>query len=232
MCTFIRNFILFFVIIMLVSCSNDEDIMLQNSLNFIDPLEYLPLKSGNYWVLQTYTNEVSQPDILVPSEFIDSIYVVSDTIINGLKHHNLYVTRYEIINDQKSNVRTYLLTSLRTKDSRMINMDGATYFSTDTILKAHYGSNEVNNKTVYTVTGKAKYVTNLSLPVGTSDALKWEVVHFTDKSISTSGNDEYQENSSIYFVKSIGFGKIVINGDLYPSNNKRSEKHLIRYSVK
>lgn len=228
---FYKIFLLFFVLVFVTSCTKNEDIIEPSPTNFTDPSEYLPLKTGNYWIFQTYSNNGSQSGTLRPTEYMDSTYVGSDTIINGLKHTKIYSMRYELLNGQKSNIRTYLLASLRTKDSRMIHGEGGTYFSTDTIIKAHYATEAVNNKTVYTITGKAKYIPNVNLPIGIKDALKWEVVHFTDKSISTSGNDEFKEDSSIYFVKGIGFATIVINGDLYPSNNIRFEKQLIRYSV-
>jgi len=48
--------LLFLAVIIAAGCSEDDELVQQNPTNYADPLEYLPLKSGNYWVLQTYTN--------------------------------------------------------------------------------------------------------------------------------------------------------------------------------
>jgi hypothetical protein len=227
----IKNLILFFVLILAAGCFKDEEMIQQNPANFIDPKEYLPLKVGNYWVLQTYTNFGVQPGSLRPVESIDSIYVEKDTIINGLSYSKVYSTKYELSHGQKTYVRSNTMGYFRDSGSKMVHSSGSLYFSTDTLHRAIYQKEEHNNKTIFTITGGGKYVTNLNLPIGNKDALKWEIAHFTDKSISPTGSDEYREDGSAYFIKGIGFGKIIINADLYPSNNVRFEKHLIRYSI-
>lgn len=145
--------IIVMVLVVIVSCKKEKDAAPASSYTASD---YLPLKTGNYWVYDTYVIEQNGEETLI---FSDSARIDEDTLIRGQRYYRYKGCPAELA------IR-YIDEFVRDSADCIINQRGVKFFSvtdfSDTLFDFRLGDTMVMG--FYRMTDKDKETT---VPAGT-----------------------------------------------------------------
>ena len=172
--------LLFVSSLLLYSCSKDvENESLVNNVSFFN------INTGNKWVYKRYVQNVNT-GIVSPTNTIDSVFVVGDTIINSVNYKKIIHKTYDdIINNPSS----FSLS----KGTRRIDVNGHLVTSTGVVV--HPG---IDNRYQYT-----KDFFGQTSSSGNNNADFWGSATFqvqTPESLIVGGQNYYLYNYKGYFT--------------------------------
>lgn len=214
-----KLFSLSLIMLILFSCSKEEN---KEPIIQPDPIpepNYIPMSIGNYWVYENIKVETTGETDL--HEF-DSLVIVGDTMI---RDHQYFVFEGNSFPAQGWRIMNILRDSM----GYIVGPSGCVFFSHKSpgeILLSHYGI--ANNDTIYYVEHQmAEETEEIDFPIGHYSALN--KIHTYNMFIN---NPEYDSINirpmNNYFVPGIGQAT---SGIFYASLPWHIEKRLIRYEI-
>ena len=205
------------LILLIFSCKKDN-VTKTPSVN-----DYFPMKIGNYWVYQEY--QIDTNAIEKPLNYIDSIFISNDTIING-KTYFVFVTKSKSFLFPPDNLSFY-----RDSSGNLVTQEGQILLSTENFndtLSRRVDTIIINKviDTLFTLTSKMEKIQGaVSLPAGNFNNIldyRSTVIAFPN----TAHTDTFYTDK--YFAR--GVGKILHNFVDIGSGSK-IELRLISYKI-
>ena len=203
----IRVLLFSLVFLLIMSCDKNDHI----DTTAIIPDPIIPLTAGNYWIYQSYTEDVD--GVFQPKSSLDSMYVEGSWDFNGDEYYS--VQGYSICNVFQ-NLRDssgYLLNSKGNIDYSPNHDDGVLYVK---------NYNTFNGDNIY-ASYEMEAANVIETPVGNFNARS--LVGRFDYSESTSNCDE---EIRTYFFEGIGEIRSEI---FYFTDCRRVYRELIRYNI-
>lgn len=207
------------VSVFIVSCKKDNDDTIPDPVTPpAAETDYMPLKTGNYWVYQRY--EVDSSGNATALNVFDSCYVEKDTVINGATYAKL--TRPD-----------YLITGgtiyLRDSSDYVISWNGKLVFSdvdTATYFYSHYYIDISSDTICFIQTKMTEMNTQSTVPAGT----------FVTCNAKTTYNmyPPYDAQGAVrtrHFRLGADVGIITETLEFFTSNPKYIERRLVRYHL-
>ncbi len=215
-----KNLFVFFAIafsLLLVSscCKDDNDI---DTTPQVSQLQHLPLKTGNYWVYNTYKIDTLGNETIIST--VDSTIISGDTIINGLT--------YYILKGNYAGGRIRILDILRDSSGYLVNDEGEIKFSEDNFTDTLSITNVTFGDSTYTTTyyKMEKHNAPVTVPAGTFD----DVLNYKGTIKFYRASNPIYKDKNTFYAKDIG---LILDTFYYGSeaHSYRYERRLVRYNV-
>lgn len=211
------------IAITVVSCKKDEikvnETTTQNSNSGNGGnSDYTPLAIGNYWVYKNY--EVDSLGNETEVQYLDSVVITHDTIINGNTYYIFEGTNYPLPQNW------HYIKIVRDSGDYLVNEQGKILFSSNDFSNILSEKIEIYNTgdTIYYIQFKMEQVYNsVSLPAGVFN----NVYNYQGTLIvpGSSLNPRYLDN---YYAPGIGE---IVKTNSFVSMPKMFKKKLLRYNV-
>jgi len=204
------------IIILLSSCNKDDGSTPSGS----QPLNYLPLKVGNYWIYQHYDIDTSGNETMTAR--IDSMVITRDTIIRDKQYFVLEGTDYPFVYPGWN-----IIDIMRDSSGCLVNHNGTIRFAADNFSDTLAGRIlVVGNDTMYTLTYKMeKPYYPVQVPAGLFEVLNYKGTVCTLLNIS---GVVYPRYLNTYYTNDVGK---ILSTYFYLHSPEFSEKRLIRYYI-
>ncbi len=215
-----KNLFVLFAIafsLLLVSscCKDDNDI---DTAPQVSQLQHLPLKTGNYWVYNTYEIDTLGNETVIST--VDSTIISGDTIINGLT--------YYILKGNYAGGQTRILDILRDSSGYLVNNKGKIKFSEDNFTDTLSIRNTTFGDSTYaTITYKMeKHNGPFTVPAGTFD----DILNYKGSIKFYGANNPFYKDKNTFYSKDIG---LILDTYYWISKARfyRYERRLVRYNV-
>lgn len=152
------GFVLLTSIVMFTAC--EKKAVEKDSVTIFDEPDYFPLKTGSYWVYNSYKVDGDGNEKLISMN--DTLRIIGDTTIRGNMYKIFYGKRYVVMD--KYEKRYY-----RDSSGYIVNDKGRIVFSTkvsDTLLK-----NSLVENTLFEYTTVENIQGEIAVPAGVYDSL-------------------------------------------------------------
>ncbi len=197
-------------LIMMFSCESDPNLDVTSDVN-----EYTQLKTGNYWVYDTYDCDTLGNNCNYHGR--DSVYVSEDTVIDGKYFVIFKGTRFGLPFQQY----------LRDSANFIVNEKGTKLFAHDKmneVLHEHQFTLKSNNKPYRAYYGMEEKDRPVSTPAGSFDVLNYRgVIH------QIGDSDPVYRYTNRYYSKGVG---IVLETARYHESLHQLRRELVKYNVK
>lgn len=211
-----------FVLAMLIavvatSCKKDDDPDPNDEIPPVSTINYYPMKVGNYWVYETY--KIDSSGVETNEGKIDSIFVKSDTIVNGHTYYKLFGNR--LGGSQYTQIGTY-----RDSSNLIVSIDGAILLHptnfTDTLTTEVHMQDNMKIYSYYTIMENPS--AQLTVPAGT-----FNVIRLMTDYIIYIHNPTYSRKHYKYYTD--GIGMIQESFGFASQRYVNYERRLVRYHL-
>lgn len=201
---------------------NENPVVVEDSSNYSEKSEYLPMKVGNYWVYNVYEIDSLGNERLL--DYKDSTAITKDTIISGKRYF-----WYENLSGKSKSIHSFIgfyRDSLKNK----VDRDGNVLFSENrlnqVINSEFYSANDIDTLSYieYKMIVPSELV---SVPVGNFEALNYRGDVYRPNECEDHPKRPKYYNA--YYAKNVG---LIKQSYFYLiSCNTYFERRLVRYHI-